>query len=81
VPSPTGTRARRAKRPHKLLGERIRAAREATGISQERFAPLVGTTRRNLIRIEGGRTRPHDELLARIAAATKRSVEALLGKA
>lgn len=54
---------------------RIRWARENSRseanpgrISQERFAELIGTSRRHLMRLESGTTqRPRRELLARIA--------------
>lgn len=52
------------------IGAKIVSARKRTGISQENFAPLVGTTRRHLIRLEKGRHRPSADLLARIAEAT-----------
>jgi transcriptional regulator with XRE-family HTH domain len=51
------------------LHERIVWARKQQGISQERFAELIGTTRRHMIRIEKGTHRPRRELLARIAEA------------
>lgn len=53
-----------------MLGQKIRAAREKTGLSQEAFAPEVGMTRRHLIRVEGGRNQPGSALLDRIAERT-----------
>lgn len=51
------------------LGARIRQARKRTGISQEKLAPLVGTTRRHLIRLENGEHQASKALAARIGAA------------
>jgi transcriptional regulator with XRE-family HTH domain len=51
------------------LGARIRKARKRTGISQERLAPLVGTTRRHLIRLENGEHQASKPLAARLGAA------------
>lgn len=55
--------------PHAALGAQIRSAREASGFSQEAFAPLVGITRRHLMRLERGKHMPSDALLRRIAEA------------
>ena len=53
------------------LGERVVWARKRKGISQERLATAIGTTRRHMIRIEKGQTRrPNDSLIERIAEAT-----------
>src|SRR6185369_3931795 len=61
------------------LNERIRWAREhatAGRISQERFAAMIGTSRRHLMRIENGSTqRPRAALLARIAEASGHGLE------
>lgn len=54
----------------KTLGQKIRDARAKSGRSQEHFAPLIGTSRRHLIRIEKGQHRPRPEMLARISEAT-----------
>jgi transcriptional regulator with XRE-family HTH domain len=51
------------------LGARIRRARKRTGISQEKLAPLVGTTRRHLIRLENGEHQASKPLASRLAAA------------
>lgn len=51
------------------LGAKIRKARKRTGISQERLAPLVGTTRRHLIRLENGEHQASKPLAARLGAA------------
>lgn len=56
---------------HRETGQRIRRLRESTGLSQERFAPRVGITRRHLIRLENGEHRPSRELAARIEEAAQ----------
>jgi transcriptional regulator with XRE-family HTH domain len=48
------------------VGNRIRRLRLRTGLSQEKFAPLVGITRRHLIRLEKGENRPGRDLALRI---------------
>ncbi len=58
-----------------MQGARIEKARKRTGLSQERFAPVVGTTRRHMIRLENGEHRPSGELLARIAEQTGQPAE------
>jgi transcriptional regulator with XRE-family HTH domain len=52
------------------VGQRIRWAREKKGVSQERFAEQIGTTRRHMIRIEKGQHMPGPALIARIVEAT-----------
>lgn len=64
--------------PFQGNGEKIRRARllvpsprdNQRPISQEDFAPLVGTVRRNLIRLENGEHLPSGELRDRIVAET-----------
>jgi transcriptional regulator with XRE-family HTH domain len=60
------------------LHERIVWARKRKGLSQERLAEKIGTSRRHMIRIEKGREngghRPGPELIARIAEATGQPV-------
>jgi transcriptional regulator with XRE-family HTH domain len=51
---------------HSGIGSRIRRLRLRTGLSQEKFAPLVGVTRRHLIRLEKGENRPGRDLAERI---------------
>jgi transcriptional regulator with XRE-family HTH domain len=64
------TKRRKQRPPYQILGLKVRRAREQTGLSQENFAPRVGTTRRHLIRIEGGHHKPGGALLDRIATET-----------
>lgn len=63
---------------HSENGARIRRARKLTGLSQEAFAPLIGTTRRHMIRLENGVHRPSGELRDRIveASGTEEQIEA-----
>lgn len=63
------------KRPWVEQGRKLRRARNLTGLSQENFAPDIGTTRRHLIRLEGGEHRPSGALLSRIAERTGEPVE------
>lgn len=57
-------------RPYAELGARIKRARKARAFSQEEFAPLVGVTRRHLIRLENGEHQVGPPLAERIAMAT-----------
>lgn len=57
------------KRPFADIGSRIRNARRRKGFSQESLAPMVGTTRRHLIRLEHGEYQARPGLAARLAAA------------
>jgi putative transcriptional regulator len=52
--------------PYEEIGSRIRRLRVRTGLSQENFAPLVGVTRRHLVRLEKGQNRPRPTLAGRI---------------
>lgn len=61
---------------HQEQGARIKRMRLTTGLSQERFAPLVGITRRHMIRLENGEHSPTREVAARI----ERVVEEHTGK-
>lgn len=51
------------------LGERIRALREANGLSQAELARLIGSTQPSIARLEAGRVSPTLETLDRVAAA------------
>src|SRR6476659_1868059 len=53
------------------VGKRIIWARKRKGISQERLAELIGTSRRHMVRIETGAVRqPGPVFVARIAEVT-----------
>lgn len=65
--------------------KRLREAREAMRehgrpVSQERFAELLGVSRRSSGRWETGASAPHLKQLTRIAELTDRSVAWLLGE-
>lgn len=66
----TGTTTNRVAR--KLpIHQRIVWARNQKGLSQERLAERIGTSRRHMIRIEKGQHVPGPVLRARIAEATE----------
>ena len=71
----SGVETLELKRPWAEQGSNLRRARNGTGLSQENFAPVVGTTRRHLIRLEKGWHKPSPALLARIATETKQPAE------
>jgi transcriptional regulator with XRE-family HTH domain len=52
------------------IGERVRWARKRAGLSQERLAQTIGTTRQVVIRWEQDRHVPNEESRRRIAEAT-----------
>lgn len=56
------------------MKDRIRKARLAAGFSQERFAKVVGTSRRHVMRWEKGTHRPTKRYIALIAEATGTTV-------
>lgn len=57
--------------------ERLREAREGSGLSQSELAAAVGLTRQSINAIETGRNRPGVDVALRIAALLGRSVEEL----
>jgi transcriptional regulator with XRE-family HTH domain len=57
------------------VAENIREARKAVGLSQEAFAELVGTSRRNVMRWEGGYNNPGRYYIGRIANVTGQAHE------
>ena len=59
----------------RLIASRIRHARRASGLSLDKLAESVGTSRQHLISLEKARHRPRVEMLSRIAEATGRQVE------
>ena len=61
--------ATRAEFDRLQLARRVRAAREARGLSQEKLAKLVGTKQPSIARLESGRVIPKLDLLERIAFA------------
>lgn len=60
---------------HVALGQQIRRARKDAGLSHDRLAVAVGSSRQHLIRLEHGLHRPADSLLSAIARATGKDIE------
>lgn len=60
-------------RQRERVGRQIRKARKDAGLSHDRLALEVGTSRQHLIRLEQGQHAPRAEMLTRIAAATGKS--------
>ena len=51
----------------KQLGNRLRALRESIGISQSKFADVIGSTQSSINRYENGQSTPPVELFRRYA--------------
>ena len=62
------------------LGERIRAARQAAGLSQEKLAERLGLTRQAVTKWETGHSAPSTENLLHLAEVLGVPVTALLGE-
>lgn len=60
------------------VGNRIRAARVNAGMSQDKLAQAIKTSRRNVLRWEGGYNLPRAEHIAAIAAATGQTTDHFL---
>ena len=63
---------------YKLLGQRIRAARLSSGLSQEQLAELVGLTSQHISHTEVASTKISLPALVKIANALHTSVDKLL---
>lgn len=63
---------------YKLLGQRIRTARQAAGLSQEQLAELVGLTSQHISHTEVASTKISLPALVKIANALHTSVDKLL---
>ena len=63
---------------YKLLGQRIRTARQAAGLSQEKLAELVGLTSQHISHTEVASTKISLPALVKIANALNTSVDKLL---
>jgi len=63
---------------YSLLGKRIRAARLAAGVSQERLAEMVGLTSQHISHTEVASTKVSLPALVKIANALHTSVDKLL---
>lgn len=61
-----------------LLGQRIRAARLAAGLSQEQLAEMVGLTSQHISHTEGATTKISLPALVKVANALHTSVDKLL---
>ena len=62
-----------------FVGSRIKAARDAAGITQEQLGKLIGVTGVTIMRYEKGQREPRLEQLQSIANALNISVSQLLG--
>ena len=60
-----------------MVGQKIKALREARALSQEDLAKLVGVNHATIYRIETGKSKPHGITLRAIAKALKVNVEEL----
>ncbi len=63
----------------KALGSAIRARRESQGLSQDRLALMVGSSKSHIWRIETGRVGVGIDDLSRIADALDVEVRSLIG--
>jgi transcriptional regulator with XRE-family HTH domain len=61
------------------VGLRIRRARKQAGLSQEALAHRIKSSRRNVLRWEGGHNMPRAEHIREIAEATGKSTDYFLG--
>lgn len=57
------------------VGHRIKAARDAAGMSQEQLADLIGVTRNTIYNLESESTKPKADTLYRIAQATGKPLD------
>ena len=60
-------------------GEKIRACRQAAGLSQEKVAELVGVSRQAVTKWESGQSAPSTENLLRLAEVLGTTVDLLIG--
>lgn len=60
-----------------LWGERVGQRRADLGLTQARFAEVVGVTQQTISKIEKGEMIPHDILKVRIAQCTGTRVDVL----
>ena len=66
--------------PSFTVGDRLRKAREAMGLSQGEFAERIGVSRKTLSGYEIGRIEPRLLVLRSVAMATGFTVDQLLGR-
>jgi transcriptional regulator with XRE-family HTH domain len=62
------------------LGERLRAAREARGLTLDQLSAAVGVSKAHLSRLESGDRQPSVGILVEVAAALGTPVSVLLGE-
>ena len=62
------------------LGSRIRKERKGLGLTLEKFAALVGTSKAMLQRVETGAKSPSIALLAEIATVCRRRIDDFIQK-
>src|ERR1700678_1713934 len=62
------------------LGERLRAAREARGLTLDQISASVGVSKAHLSRLESGDRQPSVGILVEVAAALGTRVSVLLGE-
>src|SRR5579871_1299080 len=62
------------------LGERLRAAREARGLTLDQLSASVGVSKAHLSRMESGDRQPSVGILVEVAAALGTRVSVLLGE-
>lgn len=62
-----------------LSGDRMKAARERIGMTQEDLAARIGKAQTHIWRYEAGKVNPSSEVLARIAEELEVSSDYLLG--
>lgn len=62
----------------KIIGKRIKKARNAVGFTQEILSEKIGVSTNYLSKIEGGHEKPNLELLGKISASADVSLSELL---
>jgi transcriptional regulator with XRE-family HTH domain len=68
------------RRPRRPLGDAVRAAREAKGLTQAALAEAADVHRTTLVRIEQGQMMPSIEVFTRIADVLGVSLDHLVGR-
>lgn len=63
----------------KVIGDRIKKARNDLGETLDVFAASLGTNRSHIIKLEKGDHRPHARTLLKIATKTERDPDWFLG--
>lgn len=63
---------------YRVVGSRVRAARERAGVSQAALAGTLGMTRTSIVNIEAGRQRPPLHVIWAIADALRTEIALLL---